>query len=187
MLKRQFILWSKQLPTWKYKLNLINTPLFYFLFISFSFLCQLGQCQKKISLHEIINSSQIPVCCPRCDWLLKSIFQILRIQKKENKQPTTGISEINGQVKNSQNEWKLYTLRNTVCLSSVWVFECPWFRVNPVRLLLAQVNLNYKKALELDQAFKEEKNIYYGRKHFIVIYIISILKMIKSLYPQIGV
>lgn len=127
LLKRQFILWSKQLPTWKYAKPYQHTP---FLLPMTAAYASWVSVRRKISLHEIINSSQIQSCCP-CDWLLKSIFRILRIQKKENKQPTTGISEINGQVKNSQNECYIHR-ETTVCLLP-WVFECPWFRVNLVR------------------------------------------------------
>lgn len=127
LLKRQFILWSKQLPTWKYAKPYQHTP---FLLPMTAAYASWVSVRRKISLHEIISSSQIQSYCP-CDWLLKSIFRILRIQKKENKQPTTGISEINGQVKNSLNECYIHW-ETTVCLLP-WVFECPWFRVNLVR------------------------------------------------------
>ena len=67
-------------------------------------------------------------------------FHTLRIQKKQNKQqPTTRISEFNGQVKNSQKECYIHHA-TTACLLP-WVFECPWFRLSLVRFSFPWVKL----------------------------------------------
>lgn len=92
LLKRQFILCSKQLPTWKYAKPYQHTP---FLLPMTAACASWVSVRRKISLREMMKSSQIQSFCPFDCW--RVIFHILRIQKKQNKQPTTRISKFNGQ------------------------------------------------------------------------------------------
>lgn len=101
LLKRQFILWSKQLPTWKYAKPYQHTP-FYFLW---QLLMPAGSVseEKSVSVkwwnpHKSSRLALLTDC-----W--RVVFHMLRIQKKQNKQqPTANISKFNGQVKHSQKE-----------------------------------------------------------------------------------
>ena len=84
LLKRQFILWSKQLPTWKYAKPYQHTP---FLLPVTAAYASWVSVRRNISLHEMINSSQIQSCCP-FDWLLESSFIYLESRKnKTNNNP----------------------------------------------------------------------------------------------------